>query len=178
MLINLSISLVVALFLVPSLMSLIYKPRLQSASLIRRRKRIVKFTGWYGRYIAFGQRYRWAFVLLAVLMFGLPVWLIPEKMKGESRIAGRQCQPCMRSQCDALVVGVEFTRKLPGPGGRARNRIGEPANACVHVIETKQTTGIEIHPKSGFGFFVVARFLDALWQSVEFADTPNDTRFA
>jgi multidrug efflux pump subunit AcrB len=88
MLINLSISLVVALFLVPSLMSLIYKPRLQSASLIRRRKRIVKFTGWYGRYIAFGQRYRWAFIVLAILMFGLPVWLIPEKMKGESRLAG------------------------------------------------------------------------------------------
>jgi multidrug efflux pump subunit AcrB len=88
MLINLSISLVVALFLVPSLMSLIYKPRLQSASLIRRRKRIVKFTGWYGRYIAFGQRFRWAFIVLAILMFGLPVWLIPEKMKGESRLAG------------------------------------------------------------------------------------------
>lgn len=88
MLINLSISLVAALFLVPSLMSLIYKPRLQSASLIRRRKRIVKFTGWYGRYIAFGQRFRWAFIVLAILMFGLPVWLIPEKMKGESRLAG------------------------------------------------------------------------------------------
>lgn len=88
MLINLSISLVVALFLVPSLMSLIYKPRRQSASLIRRRKRIVKFTGWYGHYIAFGQRFRWAFFVLAILMFGLPVWLIPEKIKGVSRIAG------------------------------------------------------------------------------------------
>jgi multidrug efflux pump subunit AcrB len=87
MLINLSISLVVALLLVPSLMSLIYKPRHQSASLIRSRKRIIKFTGWYGRYIAFGQRFRWAFVLLAILIFGLPVWLIPEKMKGESRMA-------------------------------------------------------------------------------------------
>ena len=87
MLINLSISLVVALFLVPSLMSMIYKPRLQSASLIRRRKRIIKFTGWYGLYIAFGQRFRWAFIVLAILMFGLPVWLIPEKMKGESRMA-------------------------------------------------------------------------------------------
>ena len=88
MLINLSISLVVALFLVPSLMSLIYKPHRQSASLIPNRKRIVKFTVWYGRYIAFGQRFRWAFIVLAILMFGLPVWLIPEKMKGENRVAG------------------------------------------------------------------------------------------
>ncbi len=88
MLINLSISLAVALFLVPSLMSLIYRPHHQSTGIMSRRKRIIRFTGWYGRYISFGQRFRWAFILLSILMFGLPVWLVPEKIKGESRMAG------------------------------------------------------------------------------------------
>lgn len=87
MLINLSISLVVALFLVPSLMTLIYKPRNLSGSVIRRKRPIVRISRWYGRYISFGQRFRWAFIVLAILIFGLPVWLIPEKVKGENRLA-------------------------------------------------------------------------------------------
>lgn len=88
MLINLSISLAVALFLVPSLMSLIYKTKGKRANFTRRKKRIITLSRWYGRYIAFGQKFRWAFIMLAILMFGLPVWLVPEKIKGESTFAG------------------------------------------------------------------------------------------
>lgn len=102
MLINLSVSLGIALFLVPALMKQIYlrKPGIPSerkglvrqlfpektedlGNSIRIRRRIVWGSNLYTRFILFSKRFKWAFILLAVLGFGLPVWMLPDKIEKE-----------------------------------------------------------------------------------------------
>lgn len=87
--INLGISLFTALFLVPALID---KLRLQKRKRKGHRKTFFKrgavyFTRFYERMIRFLCRWRIAVCLLFVFLFGLPVFLIPEKMEGEGRVA-------------------------------------------------------------------------------------------
>ena len=80
MLINLSVSLVVALFLVPALMEHIYlkKEKPISRKILRR---INKANCIYYRFISFEKRFRWAFFVLAILGFGLPVSSLPDEIE-------------------------------------------------------------------------------------------------
>lgn len=84
---SLFVSLAVALFLVPSLAELIgisrKRKRKRKGSDLRYRRRLVILNRWYERFIRFEQRFRWAFVILAILLFGLPVNRLPIRMEGE-----------------------------------------------------------------------------------------------
>ena len=86
--INLLVSLFVALFFVPSMIEkikLVGKKEKRLRSWVKRPA--VKFCRLYQRLISLFCRYRvWACVLL-VLGFGLPVFLLPEKMEGEGVFA-------------------------------------------------------------------------------------------
>lgn len=86
--VNLAVSLAVALFFVPALMN---KIRLERRPTGRRRlgiKRwVVRFTQGYRVLISTLVRHRVITCLLLVLAFGLPVFLVPEKVKGESHWA-------------------------------------------------------------------------------------------
>lgn len=86
MLINLAVSLVVSLFLVPALMEKLYRQKTRKTP-VRVRRRIIKTTGFYHRFIRFEKRYKWAFILLAILVFGLPVGLLPDEMEKECKFA-------------------------------------------------------------------------------------------
>ncbi|PKP50263.1 MAG: hypothetical protein CVT94_02195 [Bacteroidetes bacterium HGW-Bacteroidetes-11] len=78
--INLAVSLFVALFFIPSLMNgLQMRKKINSGSRVRLR-RISKLNGVYALYIRFARRWRWAFLAMAVLAFGLPVHLLPAKI--------------------------------------------------------------------------------------------------
>ncbi|MCM1354983.1 MAG: efflux RND transporter permease subunit [Staphylococcus sp.] len=88
--INLSVSLAVALFLVPALVERlgIHRTRGRGGRFSRLRRRVVLFlSGIYGRIVSFIVRFRVAFLLIALLAFGLPVFMIPEKVEGEGRVA-------------------------------------------------------------------------------------------
>ncbi len=87
MLINLSVSLVISLFLVPALMDKIYKRRTGATAPFRRRKRVVKITNFYDRFIGFEKRFRWVFFILIILAFGLPVNMLPDKIEKEEKVA-------------------------------------------------------------------------------------------
>lgn len=80
--INLIVSLAAALWLVPALMTRL-PIRLRAP---RRRRRFVRIQlsllRLYRRYIAFGRRWRRAFISAAVLLFGLPVFLLPKEIPG------------------------------------------------------------------------------------------------
>lgn len=82
--INLSVSLLVAIFLVPALISRI---RLTVRRSTRRRGRrfAVRFSRFYYRFILFCRRFRVALIVIIILLFGLPVFMLPEKIEGESR---------------------------------------------------------------------------------------------
>lgn len=79
--INLTVSLLIALFFIPALMDkLPIKPR-EVKKMIRQRRRLVRFTRVYGGCIGFSRRFRWAFVVLMILAFGIPVYMLPDKIK-------------------------------------------------------------------------------------------------
>jgi multidrug efflux pump subunit AcrB len=87
MLINLSVSLVVSLFLVPALMEKMYRRKQLTVSSVRARKRMVGITRFYGRFIGFERKYRWALFVLIILAFGLPVNLLPDSIEKETKTA-------------------------------------------------------------------------------------------
>ena len=108
--INLAVSLLVALFFVPAMidkLGMVAGQKGQAAgnrktgTMGRRRRRSrsrlfsflaswlsrfpVYFTRFYARLIRFFVRWRWAACLLLVLGFGLPVFLLPDKLEGKGR---------------------------------------------------------------------------------------------
>lgn len=86
MLINLSVSLVVALFLVPALMENIYRKKAKPAT-VKSRKRILRITSFYSHFIHFEKRFKWAFFIIAILGFGIPVSMLPDKIESEKPLA-------------------------------------------------------------------------------------------
>lgn len=75
--INLTLSVVVALFFVPALMEKIPLLRQNTHRRYRHLRRTVRFTRRYERVIRFMQRHRVILFMIIVLGFGLPVFLIP-----------------------------------------------------------------------------------------------------
>lgn len=92
--INLAVSLFVALFFVPAMIDKIGLVKKSSGNNLRylhiRIRRItVYFTHFYQLLIRFLLRWRVAVCIVLVLGFGLPVFLLPEKMEGEGKWAER-----------------------------------------------------------------------------------------
>ncbi|MBR0285805.1 MAG: efflux RND transporter permease subunit [Bacteroidales bacterium] len=70
--INLTLSLLVAYFFVPSLMTYLPVSRSQGRQPVKRFRQKVKGRMLYRRYVAWGVKYRWLFVFALVLAFGIP----------------------------------------------------------------------------------------------------------
>ncbi|MCK5822156.1 MAG: efflux RND transporter permease subunit [Bacteroidales bacterium] len=83
LIINLFVSLMVALFLVPSLFEKIPLKNKKGKSLRKRKARVVRISLVYMRMIHFAQRFRWGYIIIAILIFGLPVNDLPTKMDGD-----------------------------------------------------------------------------------------------
>ena len=81
--VNLIVSLGVALFFIPSLLDKVPLPVKTTARIIRRKRRTIRFSILYSRYINLGLRYRKVLILIAVLGFGLPLFLVPDKLPKE-----------------------------------------------------------------------------------------------
>lgn len=83
--INLTVSLLIALLFIPALLDkLPIHPR-KGKKLVKSRRRLVKFTRLYGKFIRFSRRrrYKWAWIVIIIMAFGLPVHLLPSKLKDE-----------------------------------------------------------------------------------------------
>ncbi|MCM1030131.1 MAG: efflux RND transporter permease subunit [Oscillibacter sp.] len=83
--INLTVSLLIALLFIPALLDkLPIRPR-RGKKLLKSRRRLVRFTRSYGKFITFCRRprYKWILITLIILAFGLPVHLLPAKLKDE-----------------------------------------------------------------------------------------------
>lgn len=88
--VNLTVSMSIALFFIPALMeftpALTDKVRLrvrQTKRFFRRQRRTVKIVCFYHRFIVFSKRFKWAYVLLLILGFGIPVQWLPAKIEKE-----------------------------------------------------------------------------------------------
>ena len=83
MIVNLLVSLLVALFLIPALLERFPLMKQKGCFALRRNRRIVRFNRIYIESIVFMKRFKWAFVLILILAFGLPVQYLPEKIEVE-----------------------------------------------------------------------------------------------
>ena len=92
--INLSLSMLIALAFVPALLD---KMPLSGHGVanpkFRFRRRVVRYSNFYKRFILWGRRHRWAFIVVLVLGFGIPIHLLPteierENLKVETGLAG------------------------------------------------------------------------------------------
>ena len=85
LLINLGISLGVAYYLIPALMDKI-NLYWQKKKLTRKRaRRIVWITSPYRKYIHFAPRYPWVFVTVLVFSFGVPLFMLPDRIGEEDQ---------------------------------------------------------------------------------------------
>lgn len=82
--INLIVSLPVAYFFIPALLEKLPVQIKKSALLFKRKRRLVRFSHFYSRQVHFMLKRKWVFVLFFILAFGLPTYLLPEKIEKES----------------------------------------------------------------------------------------------
>jgi len=83
--VNLSVSMGVALFFIPALMDKVKLKTRQVSRFVKRKRQTVKMTRFYGRYIQFSKRFKWIFILLFILGFGIPVQWLPVKIEKEGK---------------------------------------------------------------------------------------------
>lgn len=83
--INLAVSLFVALFFIPSLLEKIdIKPK-RSPRFIKRKKRIANFTRIYQNWIRIQLKYKWVFIIVLILAFGTPIYKLPSEIKKDNK---------------------------------------------------------------------------------------------
>jgi len=87
MIVNLGVSLCIALYLLPSLMDKIPLREEKYKSFMKRKRRVVRFSFLYERYICFGRKWRWIYIIVLILGFGLPVQFLPDKIEEETETA-------------------------------------------------------------------------------------------
>lgn len=79
--INLCVSLAVAYFFVPALMDYLPVRRTSYSLSMRRRRRVVRWNHAYERVLRWSVRHRAAFVVVLIMAFGIPLFLIPAPSK-------------------------------------------------------------------------------------------------
>ncbi len=79
--INLAVSLAIALLFVPALIDTYPIKGVNSGQSIKQRRRVIRFNHLYKKYILFARSHKWLFIVIIVLGFGLPVHLLPNKME-------------------------------------------------------------------------------------------------
>lgn len=81
--VNLAVSLLVSLLFIPALLDKMPLRKIRTRFTYKRTKRKVRWTNFYGKTIVLLARYRWALLLIAILGFGLPIYMLPSYLKGE-----------------------------------------------------------------------------------------------
>ncbi len=81
--VNMSVSLVISLFLIPALMEKVVLKTQGSRRSFRRKRKILRITRIYGWYIRFSKRQKWVYIVLFIMGFGLPIQWLPKKIEKE-----------------------------------------------------------------------------------------------
>lgn len=84
--INIGVSLLVSLFYVPALLEKMNLKKKRIHFSRKRKRRVFKFTKRYTNIINWMRKpkFKWAFILLFILGFGLPIQLLPKELEGDS----------------------------------------------------------------------------------------------
>ncbi|MFI3314855.1 MAG: efflux RND transporter permease subunit [Rikenellaceae bacterium] len=113
--INLSVSLVVSLLFVPALIEKYKYQSKEAKRTVATRRMIVKFSSFYIRYITFTQKRKWIYITLMVLAFGLPVHLLPSKIKTTDDSSQTQFEQKMTDFYNKTIGGSLYQQKIKQP---------------------------------------------------------------
>lgn len=81
--INLTLALLVAIFFVPALVdSLSYNSK--NISRIPRKRMTMGWKRFYSGYVRFTQRFKWIYIVLLIMAFGIPFYALPDKVGAEA----------------------------------------------------------------------------------------------
>jgi multidrug efflux pump subunit AcrB len=87
MIVNLGVSLIIALFFIPALQDMAPLISDKNKIFFRRKRRINRMSGVYINVIRFSKQWKWAFIILFILGFGIPVHWLPDRINKENRLA-------------------------------------------------------------------------------------------
>ena len=85
--INLTVSLAVALFFIPALLTRLKVSNRKGKAYRKQKRWVSRFNRWYALYIVKVRKWRWAMVLLAIFGFGIPFYLLPDEIRSETTAA-------------------------------------------------------------------------------------------
>jgi multidrug efflux pump subunit AcrB len=85
--INLAVSLFIALFLVPALIEKLNIVKGKRKKRLSYKVFVYRFSSFYASFCRFAWRWRVLFCIFIILAFGFPVFLIPDKLEGEGAFA-------------------------------------------------------------------------------------------
>lgn len=109
--INLAVSLVISVLLIPALSDTLGLKENRKTASMARRKKTVRFNRLYERYITSGKKWRWASVVLLVLVFGLPFSELPDRI-------GKEPYNTFERTYNAVFGSEYFQNRLKDPLGR------------------------------------------------------------
>ena len=100
--INLLVSLLISFLFIPSLIDKLKLKRSMTVSSMKAKRRVLTFNLRYRRFIAWGRRHKWVFLVVFLLGFGFPVHLLP-------RFAGNPFEESNRwEQLYNITIGSIF----------------------------------------------------------------------
>lgn len=84
--INIGVSLLVSLYYIPALMQKMNITKKTINFSRKRKRRILHFTKYYASFIIWMKkpRFKWAFILIFILGFGIPLHLLPKEVEGDN----------------------------------------------------------------------------------------------
>ncbi len=82
---NLMVSLIVSWLFIPALMDYLPVKTIVDSSSYRKRRRQAKRAKWYGKYISWGLKHRWVYIILFIIAFGIPLCILPSSGQLEKK---------------------------------------------------------------------------------------------
>ena len=79
--VNLTVSILIALFFIPALMDKLPLEVNSKRFYMKRKKKVLRLNKIYTRSIVLSRRFKWVFITLIILGFGLPIHRLPSKVK-------------------------------------------------------------------------------------------------
>jgi len=173
--INLLVSLPVAYYFIPALLERLPVRIAVGRSFFRRRRLIVRFSRLYDRQLRFMFRFRWGFLLLFLLCFGLPTFLLPENVrengwwaKAYNAVFGSELyNQTLRKQIDKYAGGILYLY-ISNLGGNGRGAQSEDRVRLEVVISMPNGATLEQMDEVARGF---ERFIGQFSEEVERFET-------
>ena len=144
--INLSVSLLIAMLLIPALVEKFDVRERQGKATLRGLRRVARLSRFYGRYITFARRWRWGLLVLLVLGFAGSLYYFKENSKGNFYrslnrpnlyISASLPQGCTIHQLNEIVLFMENYLSQFDEIEMFRTSITSASNATIIVTFRK-----------------------------------------